>query len=354
MQIGNITQFETEYNNIVVDNESALTFLAKNPGTWGNSIEIAIAKPALFVAEFDTYAFEDIKLNDLFEYFPDDSNDEIAVIVKANDSIVETYIVSMYETAKDFNNKSIFIETVINQKSEYLFVKASGTEVASAVYSADVGSTGMAYSPVIELEDGLDEDASEGTAIDAYMLWDNKEDIDIDIIIGNERYPSAAVNLVNARKDCIAFIGASTDDVVGVNSVTAVANLIDWRNNDLQDNMFVCAAANAIYIYDKFADKNRWINIAGSIAGLRAAVNTNRASWFASAGLERGKILNVLKLAFNPDVAKRDMLYKSGLNPIVSFPGTGAVMWGQKTLQSKASSFDRINVRGLFFLKQYK
>ena len=64
--------------------------------------------------------------------------------------------------------------------------------------------------------------------------------------------------------------------------------------------------------------------------------------------LERGQLKNVLKLAFNPNSSQRDLLYKNGLNPIVAFPGQGIVMWGQKTLLDKPSSFDRVNVRGLF------
>ena len=102
--------------------------------------------------------------------------------------------------------------------------------------------------------------------------------------------------------------------------------------------MFTVACANYKYMYDRYNDKNRWVNIAGDVAGLRSAVNTSRASWWASAGLERGQVKNVIKLAFNPKQAERDYLYKNGLNPIVSFPGQGVVVWGQKTLLDKASS----------------
>ena len=60
--------------------------------------------------------------------------------------------------------------------------------------------------------------------------------------------------------------------------------------------------------------------------------------------LERGQIKNVIKLAFNPVQSARDFLYKNGINPVVSFPGQGNVLWGQKTLLDKASSFDKIFV----------
>ena len=63
----------------------------------------------------------------------------------------------------------------------------------------------------------------------------------------------------------------------------------------------------------------------------------------ASAGLNRGVYKNIKKLAFNPNQAQRDILYKNGLNPIVNFAGQGNVLWGQKTLLSKASSSNNIS-----------
>ena len=71
-------------------------------------------------------------------------------------------------------------------------------------------------------------------------------------------------------------------------------------------------------------------------------------SWFSPAGFNRGALLGVSKLAYNPSQTDRDTLYKKNINPIVSFPGQGIVLFGDKTLQAKPSAFDRINVRRLF------
>ena len=98
----------------------------------------------------------------------------------------------------------------------------------------------------------------------------------------------------------------------------------------------------------RYQDEYFWCNIAGDIAGLRAQTNTNQDPWWACAGLTRGQIVDVVKLAFNPTKAQRDMLYKNSINPVVTFPGQGTVLYGQKTMQSMASSFDRINVVCLF------
>ena len=131
----------------------------------------------------------------------------------------------------------------------------------------------------------------------------------IDIVIANELDDGvSAKGLVDTRKDCIAFIGANYADVVGKKSAQATSNLIAWRKTGAinYNNMFVVACGNYLYQYDRYNDKYRWINCAGSIAGLRAQTSSNRASWWASAGLERGQIKGVVKLAFTPSQGQRD------------------------------------------------
>lgn len=327
--------------------DSKIKIFARNPGEWANDLEIAIATPDAFGAETPSYAFDGIALDELFEYVP--TGTEIGIIIRDSDEIVETWTVDFDETAKDFNNKSTYIETVINNQSSYIFVKdntANTDSIKDYCYSVDgvQGST-------ISLVYGADSAIQTDDLLTAYELFDNKESLDIDIVIANELDNGlSAKNLVDTRKDCIAFIGANYSDCVGKKATVAVSNLITWRKTGALNfnNMFCVAAGNYKYQYDRYNDKYRWVNIAGDIAGLRAQTSQNRASWFASAGLERGQIKNVTKLAFNPTVGMRDLLYKNGINPIVAFPGQGTVCWGQKTLLDKPSSFDRVNVRGLF------
>jgi phage tail sheath protein FI len=66
--------------------------------------------------------------------------------------------------------------------------------------------------------------------------------------------------------------------------------------------------------------------------------------------MNRGVIKNVIKLAWNPTKAERDDFIQKGINPVVSFPGEGTVLFGDKTMLSKPSAFDRINVRRLFIV----
>lgn len=358
--VNNASDFETKESSLAFANPlgSKLKFISRNPGAWAAGLEIAIARPESFLANSSTpathaprFAFEGIGLDELFEYAP--TGTEVGVIVSLNGALVEVFTVDFNQSAKDHNGKSTYVETVINNQSNYVFVKdniantdsvADHTLVYDEVIAGYVGKT-------LKLVYGADSAVGVDDLANAYDVFANKEELDIDIVIGNELDGGvSAKNLVDARQDCIAFLGAEYGDTVGKKSADAVSALITWRNSGAvnYNNMFVVASGNYKYQYDRYNDKYRWINLAGDIAGLRAQTSMNRASWWASAGLERGQIKNVTKLAFNPTQGQRDMLYKNGINPIVSFPGQGTVMWGQKTLLSKPSSFDRVNVRGLF------
>jgi phage tail sheath protein FI len=104
------------------------------------------------------------------------------------------------------------------------------------------------------------------------------------------------------------------------------------------------------YQYDKYNDVYRWIPLNGDIAGLCARTDQVRDPWYSPAGLSRGQIQNLVKLAYYPTSSDRDTLYKNSVNPVVSFPGEGTILFGDKTMLGKPSAFDRINVRRLFIV----
>ena len=101
-------------------------------------------------------------------------------------------------------------------------------------------------------------------------------------------------------------------------------------------------------MYDRFNDKFRWVGTNGDLAGLCVRTSSIQYDWISPAGINRGSLRNVVKLAWNPNKADRDELYQARINPIVTFPGTGTVLFGDKTALSAPSAFDRINVRRLF------
>lgn len=276
--INNFEDYEMKENSVAFASvNSKLKIIAKNPGTWSKKLDIAIALPSDF--KQSKYVFSGIALDDLFEYAPVGS--EVGIVISYDDEIKEIFTVSFSETAKDINNKSTYIETVINSQSSYIFVKenkANTANIQSYIFS-NVGS--------IKLVNSSDSDIQADDLIEAYDVWENKEEIDIDVVIGNELDSGAsAKELAEKRQDCIAIIGANYSDVVGKKNSDATASLITWRTTGSLNfnSMFTAAFANYKYMYDRFNDKNRWVNLAGDCAGLRSAVNSSRASWWASAG----------------------------------------------------------------------
>jgi len=130
---------------------------------------------------------------------------------------------------------------------------------------------------------------------------------------------------------------------------TEAAAAVAFRNG-LTSSSYAVIDCGYKYQYDKYADLYRYVPLNGDIAGLCVRTDTERDPWFSPGGLNRGVIKNVIKLAWNPTKTERDTLYVAGINPVVSFPGEGTVLFGDKTMLSKPSAFDRINVRRLFIV----
>ena len=163
---------------------------------------------------------------------------------------------------------------------------------------------------------------------------------------------TALVNIVEERRDCMLFVSPRRANVVGVaNKTTATSNIVDFFDQ-LPSSSYVAFDSGYKYMYDKYNDVYRYIPLNGDTAGVTAATEANRDAWFSPAGFNRGNFRNVIKLPFNPRKSERDTLYKSSINPVVTFMGDGTVLFGDKTLLSKPSAFDRINVRRLFIIME--
>ena len=155
------------------------------------------------------------------------------------------------------------------------------------------------------------------------------------------------------RKDAVAFLSPPLSATRGVASSTAALKaVLDFANNDITDRgsngSYGVIDSTSVYIYDKYNDIFRYIPANGHMAGLCANTDSVAEPFFSPAGFNRGGLRGVTKLAYNPKKVDRDELYKAGVNPVVSFPGQGTLLFGDKTAQSKPSAFDRINVRRLF------
>ena len=161
--------------------------------------------------------------------------------------------------------------------------------------------------------------------------------------------PNYLIAIAETRKDCIVFVSPPKANVVYATAGAEVTNITTTAATYTKSS-FAVMDTGWKYQFDKYNDVYRWVPLNGDIAGLCARTDNERDPWFSPAGLNRGVIKNVVKLAWNPTKAERDTLYKAGVNPVVTFPGEGTILYGDKTLLNRPSAFDRINVRRLFIV----
>lgn len=208
-----------------------------------------------------------------------------------------------------------------------------------------------------DLIGGVDHFSStEGQKMLAFDLFNNDEEFDVSLIVVGKASTTLAnyviQNIAEVRKDCIAFVSpenVSTGDALIGNTSDITEKILAYRNI-ITSSSYGVIDSGYKYQYDKYADTYRWVPLNGDVAGLCARTDYTDDPWFSPAGFNRGQIKNVVKLAFSPKRVDRDNLYKSGVNPVVAFPGQGVVLYGDKTALTKPSAFDRINVRRLFIV----
>ena len=191
----------------------------------------------------------------------------------------------------------------------------------------------------------------------AYELTADPESQTIDYILAGPSGASDAaalakitslVNIAEERRDCIVFVSPRRGNVIGIsNTETQTTNIVNFFD-DLPSSSYLVFDSGYKYIYDKYNDVYRYIPCNGDVAGLCLQTTETAESWFSPAGFQRGNLRNAIKLAYTPNKSQRDILYSSRVNPVVSFPGQGVVLYGDKTALGFASAFDRINVRRLF------
>ena len=160
------------------------------------------------------------------------------------------------------------------------------------------------------------------------------------------------ISIASSRKDCIAFVSPHRGNVVGVSSALDQTNNVVGFFDTLESTSYAVFDSGYKYIYDRFADKYRYVPCNPDVAGLCAAVTANGTPWFSPAGLNRGAIKGAVKLAYSPTKSQRDTLYQNRINPVTSLPGQGIVLFGDKTALASPSAFDRINVRRLFLVAE--
>ena len=356
-------------------------WIARCPGKLGNALGVDVCTAA--AGDFASWDFKDN-----FNKLPGTSqkavdlgknastfNDELHIVVYDKtgeitgtvNQVLEVYdSLSQLSDAKSPEGTSLYYKEVINAQSEYIRwtahdvaggglsdagkTIASGPNAVSGNVAAPAGAAVLHYA----FTGGEDGSAVVHTQVSAGLdVLADAETIDVNLLFASpdandeKNIADKLIAVAEARKDCLAFISPPVADSQNL-SASAATSAVKAFAETLSSSSYATLDSGAVYVYDKYNDNYQYIGANGLIAGLCANTDQVADAWFSPAGVNRGQLKGVVKLAYNPNKAQRDELYKARVNPLVSFPGQGTMLFGDKTLLSRASAFDRINVRRLF------
>jgi len=279
-------------------------------------------------------------------------------------AVLETFpFVSQANTAKTPQGGTAFYANVVNTGSSFVrwmdhdaSLTNAGTQVASGVSYASTAGKGGVLSD--DLAGGTDDTPTIGELDIAYNLFADADTVDVNLIMAGTcpastdgvTHATMIIDLCEARKDCVGFISPRREDVVGVTTGAAQTTNVVAFFNQLASSSYAVFDSGYKYMYDKYNDVYRYVPLNGDIAGLAANTDNVAEPWFSPAGYNRGQIRGAVKVAFNPTKAQRDILYPARVNPVMTQPGQGTVLFGDKTALARPSAFDRINVRRLFIV----
>ena len=345
-------------------------FAARYAGALGNSLQVSLCDANTFTGWAYASQFTSTPGTSTYTSNAGGANDEIHIIVIDQDgqitgtqgSVLEKYaFVSKASDAKDDSGNSNYYKNVITSKSKYIHWLSHPTANAGASYANATSTWGttatnksfskLSANATISLIGGVDGTVSTANVVTAYDQFDNADSVDISLVVSgpaNATLVTSLISMAESRKDCLVFVSPEKTDCVD-NAGSEVTDIKAYRDT-LTSTSYAVLDSNWKYQYDKYNDVYRWVPLNGDIAGLCARTDLERDPWFSPGGLNRGIIKNAIKLAWNPTKTNRDDLYVKGINPVVTFQGEGIVLFGDKTLLSKPSAFDRINVRRLFIV----
>ena len=330
-------------------------FVARYPGALGNSLQVCVLTSGNFANNAETVATGAV------DAAPDAG--EIHIVILDEDGSITGTANTVLET---YQNLTATAGDKRDDGTSKYYVDVLETSSAYVWPTANIISTTNSDSPANDYNFSLTggSDGSEPTTANLQAVYTtafgDAETLDVNILIGpvgadTSEVAYAAANAVisvaSSRKDCVAVVSPPTTGTDGTalqsTVATAVTKTTDWSSG-VSSSSYGIMTSSCVYVYDKYNDLYRWVGSAGHVAGLLANVDNVAETWFSPAGYNRGQLRGVVKLGYNPTSSQRDTLYKGRVNPLVSFPGQGIILFGDKTAQSKPSAFDRINVRRLF------
>ena len=370
---GQLVKNEEDYdNNYSGGSLSKGNWVAKYPGVLGNSLKVSMVTAGVSTSNYNAWAFKGE-----FDEQPGTSDfakdlgktsaaDELHIAVVDEDgaisgtpnTVLEKFaFVSQGSDVKNADGTTNFYKDVINAQSEWIYWADHDTSLTDAGETVASQSGAMTTNTAVldsSLAGGTDDNApTVGEIALGYDLFEDAETVDVNLLFavpdanGANTIANDLISIATARKDCMAFVSPPLEDSVGASAPST--DVLAFANT-LTSSSYASCDSGAVYVYDKYNDVYRYIGASGHMAGLCANADNVADAWFSPAGVNRGQLLGITKLAYNPTKAQRDELYKGRVNPIVSFPGQGTILFGDKTLLNRPSAFDRINVRRLFIV----
>ena len=313
-------------------------------------------------------------------------NDEINIVVVDDTgkvtgvpgNILEKFTnLSKAKDGKISPSESIYYKEYIADNSAYIFAGVASTGNATGFTSSfnktgtgnwGVLTQGVTFASIgnntYNLLGGADYSANGGMSctlsniISSYEILKNPAEYGINFLIngpsgGSTIQESQAkanflISIAEERKDCIAVISPFKSGIINITDTNTQTNNILQFFGGVASSSYAVFDSGYKYMYDRFNNSYNYIPCNADVAGLMARTAINQFAWFSPAGSSRGALNNAVKLAYNPSQAQRDLLYPKRINPIIFSPGSGVILFGDKTALSYASAFDRINVRRLF------
>jgi phage tail sheath protein FI len=337
---------------------------ARYAGEIGNTLRVSIADANTYSGWIYSTQFTSAPGTSTYVSNKGGSLDEVHVIVVDEDglfsgtrgTVLEKFgFVSKASDAKDDSGNNNYYKQVLENKSRYVYWMSHPTTIATGTsWGSTANNTAFANltaNVTVSLSGGVDGTITTANVVTAYDSFDPAESVDIALVVSGPASQTVADSLISmaeTRKDCVVFLSPEKADCVD-NAGSETTDIRAYRDT-LTSTSYAVLDSNWKYQYDKYNDVYRWVPLNGDVAGLCARTDLERDPWFSPGGLNRGIIKNSIKLAWNPTKTNRDDLYVKGINPIVTFQGEGTVLFGDKTLLSKPSAFDRINVRRLFIV----
>lgn len=368
--IENQDVYNYNYNNPFTASSST-TIAARYSGDKGNGLKISIFANGQNSTAWTSWSSTSVAYANQFDAIPGTSNyagrrggsyDEMHIIVidekgkftGSPNTVLEKFaFVSKASDAKNDDGSSNYYVNVINDRSKYIYVVNHQSNANWGVAASNTAfNSGDNSTYTVTLANGVSGTVSTGQLIGAYDKFKNPEEIDISLIMAGAAGQTVSEyivdNIAEVRKDCVAFLSPPAANVVN-NYGDETTDVTTYRD-EFTSSSYAVMDSGWKYQFDKYNNVYRWVPLNGDVAGLCVRTDFERDPWYSPAGFNRGQIKNVIKLAWNPNKTQRDELYKKGVNPIVTFPGEGTVLYGDKTMLARPSAFDRINVRRLFIV----